>query len=66
MRRDLYEPEHELFRESVAGFLTTEVVPHRDRWEAAGKVDTSMFRKAGRQGKSSARSSASDRSRRNE
>jgi alkylation response protein AidB-like acyl-CoA dehydrogenase len=50
MRRDLYEPEHELFRESVAGFLAAEVVPHRDRWEAEGKVDKSMFRKAGQQG----------------
>lgn len=50
MRRDLYEPEHELFRESVAGFLATEVVPHRDRWEAEGKVDKAMFRKAGQQG----------------
>ena len=50
MRRDLYEPEHELFRESVAGFLAAEVVPHRERWEAEGKVDKSMFRKAGEQG----------------
>jgi alkylation response protein AidB-like acyl-CoA dehydrogenase len=50
MRRDLYEPEHELFRESVAGFLATEVIPHRDRWETEGKVDKSMFRKAGEQG----------------
>ena len=50
MRRDLYEPEHELFRESVARFLAAEVVPHRDRWEAEGKVDKAMFRKAGEQG----------------
>ena len=50
MRRDLYEPEHELFRESVAGFLQAEVVPHKDRWESQGKVDKSMFRKAGQQG----------------
>ena len=50
MRRDIYEPEHELFRESVAGFLAAEVVPHRDRWEAEGRVDKSMFRKAGQQG----------------
>lgn len=50
MRRDLYAPEHEMFRESVAGFLATEVVPHRDRWETEGKVDKAMFRKAGQQG----------------
>lgn len=50
MRRDLYEPEHELFRETVAGFMESEVVPHRDRWEREGKVDKEMFGKAGRQG----------------
>jgi alkylation response protein AidB-like acyl-CoA dehydrogenase len=50
MRRDLYEPEHELFRETVAGLPRSEVVPHRDRWETEGKVDKSMFRKAGEHG----------------
>ncbi|HVR32130.1 MAG TPA: acyl-CoA dehydrogenase family protein [Acidimicrobiia bacterium] len=50
MRRDLYEPEHELFRQTVAGFMNTEVVPHRDRWEDEGKVDKAMFRKAGQLG----------------
>lgn len=50
MRRDLYEPEHELFRETVAGFMESEVVPHRDRWEQEGKVDKEMFGRAGRQG----------------
>ncbi len=50
MRRDLYDPEHELFRETAAAFLRTEVAPHRDRWEAEGIVDKSMFRKAGAQG----------------
>lgn len=50
MRRDLYDPEHELFRETVAAFMESEVVPHRDRWEQEGKVDKEMFGKAGRQG----------------
>ncbi|MDX1447628.1 MAG: acyl-CoA dehydrogenase family protein [Acidimicrobiia bacterium] len=50
MRRDLYDSEHDLFRETVAAFLRSEVVPHRDRWEAEGKVDKAMFRSAGRQG----------------
>jgi alkylation response protein AidB-like acyl-CoA dehydrogenase len=50
MRRNLYQPEHELFRETVAGFMRSEVVPHRDRWETEGKVDKSMFRKAGELG----------------
>lgn len=50
MKRDLFADEHELFRETVAGFLRNEVVPNRDRWEAAGIVDKEMFRAAGRQG----------------
>ena len=50
MKRELFTGEHELFRETVAAFLRTEVVPNRDRWEAAGKVDKEMFRAAGRQG----------------
>lgn len=50
MRRDLYESEHHLFRDTVAGFMAAEVVPHRDRWEAEGKVDKAMFRSAGQQG----------------
>ena len=50
MKRGLFEPEHHLFRESVRAFVSKEVAPHRDRWEAAGIVDKSMFVAAGSQG----------------
>ncbi len=50
MRRVLFEPEHDLFRESVRGFVEAEMVPHVARWEAVGKVDKEMFRKAGQAG----------------
>ena len=50
MRRTLFEPEHDLFRESVRGFVATEIVPHVAKWETAGKVDKEMFRKAGEAG----------------
>jgi alkylation response protein AidB-like acyl-CoA dehydrogenase len=48
--RDLYDTDHELFRQTVAGFLAAEVLPHRDRWEAEGKVDKAMFLRAGEHG----------------
>lgn len=50
MRRTLFEPEHELFRESVRGFVMAEMVPHVAKWETSGKVDKDMFRKAGQAG----------------
>lgn len=50
LRRTIYESEHELFRESVRTFIDKEIVPHADAWEAAGKVDTTMFRVAGSHG----------------
>ena len=39
LKRTLFLPEHEDFRESVRGFLNKEAVPHRDEWEADGKLD---------------------------
>ncbi len=50
IRRTLYSEEHELFRDSVRSFIEREIVPHRDTWEQAGRVDKSMFRTAGAQG----------------
>jgi alkylation response protein AidB-like acyl-CoA dehydrogenase len=50
MERTLFEDDHELFRDSVRGFIAKELVPHHDDWEKAGIVDRSVFRKAGAQG----------------
>jgi alkylation response protein AidB-like acyl-CoA dehydrogenase len=50
MQRDLFEVDHELFRSSVREFVEREVSPNVARWEAEGKVDKEMFRKAGRAG----------------
>ena len=47
MQRTLFEAEHEMFRESVRGFIAKEVAPHHDEWERAGIVDRAMFTKAG-------------------
>ena len=50
MQRIGFSTEHDLFRESVQHFLEREILPHNERWEAAGIVDKSMFRQAGRAG----------------
>ena len=50
MQRTIFEPEHELFRESFQHFVDTEITPHHDEWGRAGKVDKAMFRKAGERG----------------
>ncbi|MFG2820486.1 acyl-CoA dehydrogenase family protein [Kitasatospora sp. NPDC048365] len=50
MQRELYEPEHEAFRETVKAFLAKEVLPHHDRWEKEGIVDREAWLAAGRAG----------------
>ncbi len=50
MQRDLYEADHEAFRESVRAFLDKEVVPHLEQWEQAGIVPRELFETAGRNG----------------
>jgi alkylation response protein AidB-like acyl-CoA dehydrogenase len=50
MRRDLFEADHELFRSTAREFVEREVTPNVAKWEAEGRVDKEMFRKAGRAG----------------
>lgn len=50
MRRVIFQPEHDHFREAVRGFLTKEAAPHTARWEADGMVDRAFWRKAADQG----------------
>jgi alkylation response protein AidB-like acyl-CoA dehydrogenase len=48
--RTIFESDHDLFRESAREFIQREIVPNVSKWEAAGKVDKEMFRKAGQAG----------------
>ncbi len=48
--RTIYEPEHELFRDSVRKFLETEAEPFHHQWEKEGQVDRALWLKAGEQG----------------
>src|SRR3954453_18732211 len=50
MRRTIFETEHDDFRETVAGFLGREAVPHSDAWEEAGMVPRAFWRAAAAQG----------------
>jgi len=46
MRRHIFEPEHEQFRESARRFFQTEIGPNGERWRKQGHVDREAFRKA--------------------
>ena len=50
MKRLIFEPEHEQFRESVVKFMQAEVAPHVERFHQQGIVDRELFLKAGEQG----------------
>jgi alkylation response protein AidB-like acyl-CoA dehydrogenase len=46
MRRTIFEPEHDDFRESVRRFLAEEVVPNHEQWERDQVVPRELFQKA--------------------
>lgn len=50
MKRTLFGPEHDLFRESVRAFVDKEVLPHRQRHRAERLIDRDTWRKAGELG----------------
>ena len=50
MRRLIFEPEHEQFRDSARRFFQQEVAPHGERWREQGFVDREIYQKAGAQG----------------
>src|SRR5690242_21841083 len=49
MRRDLYEPDHEAFREVVQAYVKREVTPNQPRWEQEHIVDRQAWLAAGKQ-----------------
>src|SRR5205823_5312155 len=50
MNRLTFEPEHEIFRDSVRRFMQEEVGPHVDRFREQGMVDRELYTKAGAAG----------------
>ena len=45
--REIFEPEHESFRQTVRSFLDKEVMPYHEQWERDGVVDRAVWTKAG-------------------
>ncbi len=50
MQRDVFEAEHEDFRDMVRSFLEKEVEPNLDEWEKAGIVPRSLYTRLGELG----------------
>ncbi|MEC9431692.1 MAG: acyl-CoA dehydrogenase family protein [Pseudomonadota bacterium] len=48
--RSLYEPDHEMFRDSVKKWIAANVTPHVARWREEGIVDREVWKSAGEQG----------------
>ncbi|CAN3128493.1 Acyl-CoA dehydrogenase [Mycobacterium sp. smrl_JER01] len=49
-QRTLFEPEHEMFRDSFRTFLDRHVAPHHQEWEKNKLVDRDVWLEAGKQG----------------
>ncbi len=50
MQRDLFDDDHHLFRDAFRQFVSREVTPNIEDWEAAGIVPRQLFATAGRSG----------------
>lgn len=50
MDRELYTADHEAYRETVREFLSREVVPHQQRWDADRWIDRDVLRAAAKTG----------------
>ncbi|MEV0248154.1 acyl-CoA dehydrogenase family protein [Nocardia sp. NPDC050712] len=47
MRRDIYTPDHEAFRQLAREFIDKEVVPNYPAWEKAGQMPRAVFEQLG-------------------
>ncbi|WP_165485775.1 acyl-CoA dehydrogenase family protein [Frankia sp. Cppng1_Ct_nod] len=50
MRRTIFTPDHQLFRESAHAFFEKECAPHTEEWERDGMTSTDVWRRAGSAG----------------
>lgn len=48
--RQLYDSDHEMFRDSLRKFLEIEAMPNHEQWESDGMVSDDIWLKAGEQG----------------
>jgi len=47
IKRTLFSPDHDAFRDSFHRFMQAEIAPHHAQWEDQGYVDKAVWRKAG-------------------
>jgi alkylation response protein AidB-like acyl-CoA dehydrogenase len=50
MERDIFDPEHQEFRDLVRAFIAREVTPYHEQWEADRMVSRDVWLAAGRAG----------------
>ena len=50
LERELFEPEHRIFRDAVRQFCKAEIAPYHAQWERDGVVSRELWHKAGAQG----------------
>jgi acyl-CoA dehydrogenase len=50
VQREVYDADHDAFRETVRELVAREVTPHREEWERAGLVPRTAWKAAGAQG----------------
>ena len=50
MRRTLYGPDHEAYRDTVREFLAREVVPYQHDWDRQHMIDRAVFARAAKAG----------------
>jgi alkylation response protein AidB-like acyl-CoA dehydrogenase len=48
--REIFEPEHDAFRDSMRAFVEREMLPHSEQWDKDGVVSREVWQKAGAQG----------------
>ena len=46
-KRELFNQEHEAFRDAVRKFIAKEIAPHHANWEADGVVPRELWLRAG-------------------
>ncbi len=47
MSSDLFQPEHDVFRQTIHEYIINELAPHADEWEEAGEVPREVFMRMG-------------------
>jgi alkylation response protein AidB-like acyl-CoA dehydrogenase len=50
VERQLFDVDHDAFRETARAFCDKEIVPHHDAWEEAGIVPRELWKAAGAAG----------------